>query len=872
MRYGCAGAVGTQVDRPRKYAVTFEWVVLAAVAFIANFFLDGCASVTASTGKQAAQALFQLNPTAINFGKVTVGKQTTQSVSVSNAGTVAVSITQATFSNTQFSLSGTNLPMALAVGQSGTITVAVNPAAAGTIAGTLTIAGNGGSSPVVANLSATAVSGATQAPQPQLSAAPTSIDFGTLSTGLKGTANLVLSNTGSADLAVSMVTVSGNAFAISGITTPMTISAGQSAQATVTFSPTATGAATGSISIVSNDPANPTVSVPLTGTGSAAPTGQLSASPTSLSFGSVAIGNNPAQQVTLTNTGNAAVQVSKITASGAGFAVSGMTAPATMNPSESITLSVNFTPTAAGSVTGSIAITSNANGSPLTIALSGTGAQAGLSVTPASFNFGSVVENQTKSQSFTVTNTGSGALTITQISANGADYSISGLNTPATIDAGKTATFSALFAPTASGSLAGSVLISSNAPNSPNAVALSGTGVAASTTLSANPTSVSFTGTNVGSSTSKSVTITNTGNTSLTVSQVRVNAKDFGETGISTPLTLNAGQSAAMNISFAPSASEQISGNITVSSSQGATAVVPVSGIGVQAALTVTPSSVGFGNVTVGSPISQTIQLTNSGTGVLTVSQVSAAGAGFNTSAMSLPASLNPNQSTTFNVQFSPPSAGSASGSVSVVSNAPNSPAVIGLSGTGMAATLTLSVSSTSLSFGSVNTGSSATQNVTVTNTGNANVTVSGITAAGTGFSLNAPGVPATLTPGQSLTFGVVFSPTAAGSATGTVSVASNANGSPATIALSGTGAQASSHTVALTWNASTTSTVTGYNVYRSTTSGSGYEKLNSSLVSGLNYTDSNVQSAITYYYVTTAVDGSGNESTYSNQATAAIP
>jgi fibronectin type 3 domain-containing protein len=76
---------------------------------------------------------------------------------------------------------------------------------------------------------------------------------------------------------------------------------------------------------------------------------------------------------------------------------------------------------------------------------------------------------------------------------------------------------------------------------------------------------------------------------------------------------------------------------------------------------------------------------------------------------------------------------------------------------------------------------------------------------------------------------------------------------------------------VAVSWNAST-STVSGYNVYRSTTSGSGYVKINSSLLSGLSYTDSSVQSATTYYYVSTAVDSSGTESTYSNQATAVIP
>jgi fibronectin type 3 domain-containing protein len=76
---------------------------------------------------------------------------------------------------------------------------------------------------------------------------------------------------------------------------------------------------------------------------------------------------------------------------------------------------------------------------------------------------------------------------------------------------------------------------------------------------------------------------------------------------------------------------------------------------------------------------------------------------------------------------------------------------------------------------------------------------------------------------------------------------------------------------VALTWDSST-SKVSGYNIYRSTTSGSGYTKLNSSLISGTSYTDSTVQNATTYYYVTTAVDSSGDESSDSNQVTVVIP
>jgi hypothetical protein len=85
------------------------------------------------------------------------------------------------------------------------------------------------------------------------------------------------------------------------------------------------------------------------------------------------------------------------------------------------------------------------------------------------------------------------------------------------------------------------------------------------------------------------------------------------------------------------------------------------------------------------------------------------------------------------------------------------------------------------------------------------------------------------------------------------------------------TAAVQQAHSVALSWTAST-STVAGYNVYRTTISGAQYTLVNSSLVTVLTYTDTAVQSGTTYYYVTTAVDASGNESVYSNQVSAPIP
>jgi hypothetical protein len=357
----------------------------------------------------------------------------------------------------------------------------------------------------------------------------------------------------------------------------------------------------------------------------------------------------------------------------------------------------------------------------------------------------------------------------------------------------------------------------------------------------------------------------------LTISQVTVSAKDVTDSGLTLPVTLTPGQSHTMSVKFSPTAAETVSGNVTVTSAQGASAVIPVSGTGLQAGINLTPSSASFGNVTVGAANSQTIQISNTGNATLTITQASVTGAGFSTTGLSLPFSINPGQTSTFNAEFQPSAAGAVSGSISLVSNAATSPSAISLTGTGIAATETLSFSTTSVSFGNVNTGSSASQSVTITNTGNSSVQISQIAASGTGYSLTGASAPVTLSASQTLTFNVVFDPTAAGSASGSVVVTSNATGSPATITLSGTGVQATAHTVALSWTAST-STVSGYNVYRSTTSGSGYSKMNGSLVSNVNYTDSAVQNGSTYYYVTTAVDSSGNESSYSNEASAIIP
>lgn len=182
-----------------------------------------------------------------------------------------------------------------------------------------------------------------------------------------------------------------------------------------------------------------------------------------------------------------------------------------------------------------------------------------------------------------------------------------------------------------------------------------------------------------------------------------------------------------------------------------------------------------------------------------------------------------------------------------------------------------LNANPSSVNFGNVTVGSTNTQTVTLYNAGSSSLTISQANVTGTGFSISGLTLPRALGPGQNTTFTVAFAPSAVGSASGSVSVVSNAPNSPTVISLTGSGVQSAAHSVDLLWDAST-SLVTGYNVYRGTQSGGPYTKVNSSAVGGTTYTDSTVQGGQTYFYVVTSLDVNAVESIFSNEAQAAVP
>ena len=371
--------------------------------------------------------------------------------------------------------------------------------------------------------------------------------------------------------------------------------------------------------------------------------------------------------------------------------------------------------------------------------------------------------------------------------------------------------------------------------------------------------------------------VTNTGTGAVNISSINISqattSGGFSVSGFTGALTLAASQSLPLTVSFAPTAPGIASGSLNVvSSATNSPTVIALSGSGLQPMISVVPASVSFGKVTVDVTNTQTLTISNPGTASLSIGQASLAGTGFSLSGgMATPVSVPPGGSTSVTVGFTPTSASSYSGNLTLAANAPNSPVVVPLAGAGVSTVLQLTPSPTSVSFGSVTTQTSATQNVTLTNTGNSSVSVSQIAASGAGFKASGFALPVTLTAGQSTSFNVAFAPTTTGSLSGGVTVTSNAANSPLVIPLTGAGAAPASHSVTLSWTPSSSS-FEGFNVYRGTISGGPYTKVNAALTSTTSYADASVASGQTYYYVTTEVGSTGMESSYSNEASAVIP
>ena len=284
--------------------------------------------------------------------------------------------------------------------------------------------------------------------------------------------------------------------------------------------------------------------------------------------------------------------------------------------------------------------------------------------------------------------------------------------------------------------------------------------------------------------------------------------------------------------------------------------------------LTCIPSKLGFGKVAVGQGKSSTVTSLNSGSSSSSIPQSLAVATRFSMSGLNLPLVPPKGSSFAFRATFAPLSNRPVAGTGYIVSNASNPVLTILPAGTGADAGQ-LVVTPALVNFGDVAVGSSEPETGMLSAADSAVTVASGI-IDNSEFTLSGLSFPVSIPAGQSISFTVTFTPQNNGFASGTLIFVSDASNPPTVEPLTATGT--AQYPVALSWTASTSPNVMGYNIYRGNASGGPYSKINPALDPNTAYTDNSVSDGQTYYYVVTAVNSDSEESAYSNEAKAVIP
>ncbi len=421
----------------------------------------------------------------------------------------------------------------------------------------------------------------------------------------------------------------------------------------------------------------------LTATSPAVPA--IALNPTMVTYSAQQVGTTSAYvTITVTNTGNAVLNVSSVTATG-DFNETDTCVGGAVAQGGTCAVQVRFAPTVAGTRSGVLTVYGNVAGGQATAALSGTATPpATIVLTPLSLSYGATSVGATSAvQNVTISNTGGTVATVQTPVVTG-DFRVSANTCGTSLAPQVGCTVSVVFAPTVSGTRSGTLTVVDSAGT--QVASLTGTGTNPATDSLA-PLALSFAGTQLNTASgAQAATLTNAGDVALTLIAAQVTSGDFTVVN-GCGNSLNAHSSCTLNVAFAPKSVGVGVGVLTVSD-QFRAQTVALSGLGLAPpGVSLSPTNgVGFGVVGVGlTSAAGTVTLTNNGGVPLLLASVTttgdfAVGAGLNTCG----SSLAPLGVCTVGVVFSPTTTGTRAGTLTFADNAGNSPQTMALTGTGV--------------------------------------------------------------------------------------------------------------------------------------------------------------------------------------------
>lgn len=529
--------------------------VFLAFSFCLPIVLSGCGGAS-FVANPAASGSLQPSPAIVTFGAVPDGQTASSSVALVNQRSDSVQVSQINVTGQAFSASlGNNLPITVPAGGTYSFNVNFSPAGMGAATGQVTVTSN---SPDDADIAIGLSGVGTAAPS-----AGASTSLGVLScangsiTGA-GTDSCTAMLTGAAPSGGLVVSLTSNDPAVA-VPPTVTVQAGETSAA-FTASVAAVGTAQTATLTAAADGASDTFALQL-----GAVPATLSTSSSFLAFGNVNLNSASQQTLTLTATGNSSVIVTAVTTTGPGFAVSGESLPFTLNPSQTVILTVQFDPAISGPAVGQVILTSNSStGTSTVINLSGTGEPvlSGMSCATGSIS-------GTGSDSCTVTLNAaapSGGFAVSLSSSNSAVTVPESVTVP---EGSNSASFTAIVS---SVDATQTAILTANANGNSEAFPLQ-LNIAEGLGISA--TNIAFGDVQLNTQVTQSVELTASGPLPIAIGAATVEGAGFSISGTSFPLTLIDGQ-ATVEVSFDPTSAGATTGQLTIVSTSlpnGATAI-----------------------------------------------------------------------------------------------------------------------------------------------------------------------------------------------------------------------------------------------------------------------------------------------------------
>lgn len=738
------------------------------------------------------EALLVPSPTTVNIGNVRINGSTsaTGTVQMTNPGTATVQVSSLGLTGGQaadFSLvSPPALPLSISGGAQSPLTARCNPSAIGVRSTTLRInSDDDGPSPDDVTLACTGVRSYVSM------SSVADIDFGDVLVGTTASNGLTVSNLNNANV----VSLNGSISASPGtftssVSTISALAGGGSIPFQARFAPTTDGVVTGTLTISTDDPVTPTITINMTGRGVRPDVTLVSPAGGTLSFGNVQVGDtSAAQAVTLRNDGTSNLTISGVVRTGGASTQFGHTNPGALPlvlaPNASASFQVTCSPTSTGAKATTLRFSHDdiwGSESPIDVALTCTGVQAALTINPTPISYGDVRVCENSDVAVTLRNAGTTSMTVNGIMTSGSQFAIVAgppVAPPFTLAPSATSTFTLRFEPLLGGTASGNLTVQSTDPNSPAVVAISGNGVVAQMGISAN--NHDFGDVRLDEAfPQQTFTITNNGTASFTLLSLgSTNNTDFLLQSISPaslPAVLTPTQTATFRVQATPQSVGAKVATITANTDIPnapcgmAATTVQVTASGVLPGIALSSSSVDFGprDLQV-APAIQNLTVMNTGTAPLEVSdlQISGDTSNFAFNASALPFTIAAAGSSVVELVYTPTVVSSGDSAVLHITTDVQGGATADVPLTGRGIDRAILVSNTQLDFPQTyrNPATPAQLSFDVRNTGEAPLAISMVTKTGGGesaFAL-AEAIPATIAGDSTETVVVEFAPGSAG-------------------------------------------------------------------------------------------------------------